>query len=180
MLAYLFVILAVVFRFLPHTWHFTPLGAALLFFGARQPRKRMWIPLVLFTATDIILTKYVNGYPLSVLNFASTGFYAVAILIGGFLKPKSEDDESKLQLPKVMGGSLAASLSFFVISNLAVWYGWNMYPHTLDGLKQCYVAALPFFQGTLIGDQVFGIAFFSLPFMLHLAHGADMETGSRA
>ena len=42
MLPYLFVLLAIAVRFLPfagsfipHAWHFTPLGASLLFFGAR-------------------------------------------------------------------------------------------------------------------------------------------------
>ena len=42
MLPYLFVLLAIAVRFfpflglnLPHAWHFTPLAASLLFFGAR-------------------------------------------------------------------------------------------------------------------------------------------------
>jgi len=34
MLAYLFVVLAVAVRFLPHPWMFTPVAASLLFFGA--------------------------------------------------------------------------------------------------------------------------------------------------
>ena len=35
MLAYLFIALAVAVRFMPHPWTFTPVAAALLFFGAR-------------------------------------------------------------------------------------------------------------------------------------------------
>src|ERR1700691_963890 len=38
MLAYIFILFAVVFRFIPHPMAFTPVGAALLFFGARGPR----------------------------------------------------------------------------------------------------------------------------------------------
>ena len=61
MLAYLFVLLAIAVRFLPfagpfnilpHAWHFTPVAASLLFFGARGSRKQMWIPLVLLAATE--------------------------------------------------------------------------------------------------------------------------------
>ena len=53
MLPYLFVLLAIAVRFLPfagplnflpHAWHFTPLAASLLFFGARGSRRQMWIP----------------------------------------------------------------------------------------------------------------------------------------
>ena len=49
MLPYLFVLLAIAVRFLPfagplnvlpHAWHFTPLAASLLFFGARGSRAR--------------------------------------------------------------------------------------------------------------------------------------------
>ncbi len=43
-------------RFLPHPWHFTPLAASLLFFGARGSRRQLWIPLVLLAATDVVLT----------------------------------------------------------------------------------------------------------------------------
>ena len=65
MLAYLFVLLAIAVRFfpflglnLPHAWHFTPLAASLLFFGARGSRRQMWIPLVLLAATDVVLTPF--------------------------------------------------------------------------------------------------------------------------
>ncbi len=68
MLPYLFVLFAVAVRFLPfmgplnvlpHAWHFTPLAASLLFFGARGSRRQMWVPLVLLAATDVVLTKFI-------------------------------------------------------------------------------------------------------------------------
>jgi len=57
MLAYLFVILAVVVRFMPHPLAFTPVGASLLFFGARGPRRQLWVPVALLAASDVVLTK---------------------------------------------------------------------------------------------------------------------------
>lgn len=50
-----------------------------------------------------------------------------------------------------------ASFSFFLISNLGVWWGW--YPHTISGLMTCYILAIPFYTNTLIGDLVFGYGF---------------------
>src|SRR3981081_2033453 len=59
MLAYLFVLLAIGVRFLiamgQTSFHFTPVGAALLFFGAKRSRKEMWIPVLLLAATDLAL-----------------------------------------------------------------------------------------------------------------------------
>ena len=58
MLAYLFVIFAVVARmpFMPHPWNFTPVAAALLYFGARGSRRQLWVPFALLAASDVILT----------------------------------------------------------------------------------------------------------------------------
>ena len=59
MLAYLFVIFAVLTRmpFMPHPWNFTPLAAALLYFGARGSRRQLWVPFTMLAASDVILTK---------------------------------------------------------------------------------------------------------------------------
>ena len=35
-----------------------------------------------------------------------------------------------------------------------------LYPHTLAGLEECYIAALPFFGYTLLGNLAFSAAFF--------------------
>ena len=53
-----------------------------------------------------------------------------------------------------------ASLSFFAISNFAVWALWNMYPKTLAGLAECYTMAIPFFRNTAVSDLLFAGAFF--------------------
>lgn len=50
-----------------------------------------------------------------------------------------------------------ASLSFFLLSNLGVWWYW--YPHTLAGLWLCFTLALPFYTRTLGGDLLFGYGY---------------------
>jgi hypothetical protein len=165
MLAVLFVILAVATRFLPFVlgytpvWNFTPVGAALLFFGARQNRKHMWFPLALLAFSDIALNRFVYHFPITWETFVSTGWYAIALLIGTLLK-------DKVSPLRVVGASLAGSVSFFAISNLAVWVAYDMYPHTLAGLGACYVAAIPFFRGTIAADLLYAVAIFSAPVLL--------------
>jgi hypothetical protein len=60
------------------------------------------------------------------------------------------------------GCSLLASVSFFLVSNVAVWALWQMYPRTLAGLGACYVAALPFFRNSLTSELCFTLLLFGL------------------
>ncbi len=161
MLAYLFVVVAVAVRFLPHPWAFTPVVAALLYFGARAPRKRMWIPLALLIASDFLLTLRTYSYPLTLDHVVTWGWYAAVILIGGLLR----DNARPL---RIAGASLASSVSFFVVSNLAVWAVWNMYPKTLSGLLACYAAAVPFFRP--VSDLLFTALFFAIPALVAHRH----------
>jgi hypothetical protein len=155
MLAILFVLFAVGFRFLPHPLAFTPVAAALLYFGARMPRKYIWIPVALLAASDLILTKLVYGYPLPADTFVSWAWYLAIVLFGGVLMSNSKPW-------RVLGAALGASVSFFIISNFGVWAAWAMYPKTLGGLTAAYVAGLPFFRNDLAGDLVFTALFFGI------------------
>lgn len=162
MLAYLFVVIAIVIRFLIPThvlglpYHFVPLGASLLFFGAKMSRKQMWIPLALFAASDIVLTRFVYHYPFSAETLVSWVWYAAALGIGMLLRKNDN-------LVRVAGASLAASVSFFLVSNLGSFFFLDMYPKTWAGLAECYTLALPFFRTTLTSDMLFSLAFFSVP-----------------
>jgi hypothetical protein len=167
MLPYLFVLLAVAIRFLPfagpmnilpHAWHFTPVAASLLFFGARGSRRQMWVPLVLLAATDVILTKFIYAYTFSWDHLVTWAWYAGTV--------------------RVVGAALASSVSFFLISNFAVWAAWPaMYPRSFSGLTMSYVAGLPFFRGTVESDLFFSIAMFGTPVLLHALSGFMHRSG---
>ena len=180
MLPYLFVLLAIAVRFLPflgplnvlpHAWHFTPVAASLLFFGARGSRRQMWIPLVLFAATDVILTKFVYSYALSWDILVTFAWYAAILWLGTNLREKSGP-------ARVIGAALASSVSFFLISNFAVWAAWSqMYPRTFNGLMMSYAAGIPFFRGTVESDLFFSVAMFGTPVFLHALSGWFHKTG---
>ena len=169
MLAYLFVLFAVAVRFLPfagpmhllpHAWHFTPLGASLLFFGARGSRRQMWFPLVLFVAADVVLTRFAYSYPLSWDHLVTWTWYGAMLWLGSGLCQNATP-------LRVVGAALACSASFFLISNFAVWAAWpQMYPRGLNGLMMSYAAGLPFFRGTLASDLLFTTAMFAAPVII--------------
>ena len=56
-----------------------------------------------------------------------------------------------------LGGALAGSLVFYLSTNLAHWWLTTDYPHTTSGLVECYVAALPFYRWTPVGDLVWSL-----------------------
>lgn len=57
-----------------------------------------------------------------------------------------------------IGGALAGSLVFFLATNLAHWWLTSDYAHTAGGLADCYVAALPFYRWTPVGDLAWSLA----------------------
>ena len=161
MLALLFVVFAFASRFLPHPWHFTPVAAALLFFGARGSKRQLWFPVALLALSDVILSKYVYGVSLSWELLVSWAWYAAIILLGTRLRGNSK--------PIWIGASaLASSVSFFLVSNFAVWAAGAMYPKNFSGLISCYAAGVPFFRNDVLGTLLYTAAMFATPALLKL------------
>jgi hypothetical protein len=159
MLAYLFVLLAVAVRFLPHPWMFTPVVGSLLFFGARGSRRQLWIPVALLIASDLVLTKFVYAFPFGWDYFVTWAWYGAIVWLGTGLKENAKP-------VRIVAAALASSVSFFLISNFTVWVYWNMYPKNFHGLEMAYVAGLPFFRHALEGDLLFTAAMFATPVLV--------------
>ena len=166
MLAYLFLMLAVAVRFIPHPWTFTPVAGALLFFGARGSRRFLWVPLVVMAASDVVLTKLVYAYPFVWDHFVTWAWYAAVLWLGTQTAGKNAKP-----LP-VIGAALASSVSFFLVSNFAVWAAYDMYPRNFGGLLTSYTLALPFFRNAVEGDLLFTSAMFATPVVLNALSGA--------
>src|ERR1700686_4784194 len=160
MLAFVFILFAVAGRFLPHPMAFTPVGAALLFFGARGPRRQLWFPLALLAASDVILTTLVYRYPFSWDHFVTWAWYAAMLWLGTTLKQNAGAF-------RILASALAGSVAFFLLSNFAVWAAWNMYPRTLAGFLTCYAAGIPFFRHAVTGGLLFTAGMFATPVVFH-------------
>jgi hypothetical protein len=74
------------------------------------------------------------------------GCFALNVLLGCWLR-------SHCRFVPIALVTAVGAVQFFIITNFACWLYW--YPHTLEGLCACYVAAIPFFHNTLVGDAVF-------------------------
>jgi len=161
MLAYLFLAFAVAVhaRFLPLPFSFAPVTAALLYFGARRPRHEMWVPVAALAVAGVYLSRSVYGYALSADLLVTWAWYAGMVLLGGLLARKAS-------VVRIGAASLAGSVSFFLLSNFAVWAVWNMYPKTATGLATCYVAGLPFFRNAVVSDLFFAAAFFGIGYLV--------------
>jgi hypothetical protein len=143
------VLAAAMSRLLPHPPNFVPIAAIALSSAVYfDKRFVLVIPLAAMLLSDLFLGFH-SGM---VWVYGSFGLIA---LIGLWLK------SNKKPLP-IVGAALASSVVFFVVTNFGVWLMGTMYPKTAEGLIACYVAAIPFFQNTVMGDLVYTGVLFGL------------------
>jgi len=73
------------------------------------------------------------------------GSFAIIVCLGFLLRRRRKT------MP-IAGAVLASSVLFFVVTNFAVWALSPSYPKTWGTLVACYVAGIPFFRNTLLGE----------------------------
>ena len=128
-----FMLIAVLFRLVPHLPNFTPITAIALFGGLYFSNKTLAyvVPLFIMVLSDLFL-----------------GFHSISIVVyAAFLFVSFIGTQSKK--PSVFA-ILLSSISFFVITNFGVWL--ISYPKSWVGLVECYTLAIPFFRNSLLGD----------------------------
>ena len=144
----LMVFAAAFVRLLPHPPNFAPIAAMALFGGAYFSKKSFAfaIPLLAMFVTDAIIGFYSYAWMVYIS-------FALIVLLGIVML-------KKVSVKNVVLASVTASVSFFVITNFGVWMLGTLYPKTPAGLMESYIAAIPFFQNSLIGDLFFsGVMF---------------------
>jgi hypothetical protein len=164
--AYLLILVAVLSRVLlaayphPEWFSFTAVGGALLYFGARRSWREMLAPLAVLMATDYFLTTQMYAYPFRWQGYVTTwAWYAMAMALGWILL------HTRTTFVRVAAGVILGPTSFFIVSDYAVWLG-TLYPHTLAGLRDCFVAALPFYRNDLFSTGIVAGLAFGVPVLL--------------
>lgn len=141
------IVLGVLSRLVPHPPNVTPLTAIALFGGTYLSKRwGLLLPLTVVMLSDIVL----GGDWTLVFNWAA---FALVGLIAWWLRRRPTPG-------RITASALAGSVVFFLVTNVGVWVGGLLYPRTLAGLRDCFVAAIPFFRNTLLGDLVYTLAFF--------------------
>jgi hypothetical protein len=154
------VVLAALSRLMPHPPNFAPITAIAVFGAIRfgHVRLAVLVPLLALLLSDLGLEiLYRNGLsPAWGLYRGMWVVYGTTALIA-MLGRRARGSRSPVA---IAGTTLAGSCVFFAVTNFAVWAGGTSYPPTAAGLAACYVAAIPFFQNSLLGDMTYAAILF--------------------
>jgi len=167
------VAIAVFLRIRPHDWNLVPMGAIALYAGARLPLRWAWaVPISALMISDMLMDFGLGGSFFATNQAAEYHIYSRIAVYGTFalstlMGPLA--NRAKIGPALLPALSLAASGLLFLTSNFAVWAEGQLYPMNLSGLVACYVAAVPFFDKTLVADLIGTAVLFSVGALLHQA-----------
>ena len=147
MLAIIILLIGILSRFIYHTPNFTPVLALALFGGTYLKKKyALLVPLSLMIVSDLLIGMHE-------LILFTWGSVALIAAMGLWLRRHKT-------VYGIAGCSVAAALGFFLITNIGAWL--VMYPLTIEGLRNCYVAAIPFYRQTFFSTLVYSAGLFGL------------------
>ena len=137
-----------IFRLLPHLPNVSPVAAMALFGGAYYADKRMAfiVPFVALFISDLLLGLHNS------MIFVYAGF-ALTVAIGFLL-------QNRVTITNAAFAVVASSVLFFLLTNFGAWMTSGLYAKSAEGLMQAYVAGIPFFQNSLLGNLVYAAAIF--------------------
>lgn len=145
------VALAVVGRLWQPTYNVSPLVAIAVCSGMlfARPAVAAAVPAVALAVSNRFLPgggEY-GSWAMAAVIYAAFTWPA---LLGPFVRSR--------RIVGPLGAALAGSLVFYLSTNLAHWWLGHDYPHTVAGLAECFVAALPFYRWMPVGDVVWTAA----------------------
>lgn len=148
-LAIILIVIGAVFRLVPHPWNFAPVGAIALYGGAMLGRRTAFVvPMLVMLLSDVLLGFYFLPLMASVyLCFGAT------VLIGRWIR-------RGVNVRRVLTGSLAASLLFFLVTNFTGWAFGHGHIPGVGTLSESYINAIPFFRNTVLSDLFYSGIFF--------------------
>jgi hypothetical protein len=137
-------------RLVPHAPGLWPFAASALFAGrmVRAPMLAFVVPLAALTLSNTVLPG--DDWRITLTVYLSI---ALPALLGMLTK-------GYRALTAVPAAIIGSSLMFFITTNFAVWAFGMLYSHDWNGLVQCYVAALPFLDKTILGDLFWAAVLF--------------------
>jgi len=138
-------------RLVPHPPNFVPVGAIALAAGATLgPR---WLAYALPLGGMLLADAALGPHRQMALVYAALAAMVwLGVRLGTNPRPLF-----------VAGAAVSGSTLFFAVTNLGVWALDGLYPPTVEGLFECYVAALPFYGNSLLADLLYaGVLFAGL------------------
>jgi hypothetical protein len=147
------IFIAAMSRLLPHIDNFTPIAAMALFGGVYFSDKRFAfaIPLLAMFISDVGLQLLFGWGFHNTIVYVYAAF-AITTIIGFVVK-------RNITITSVIASSLASSVLFFIITNFGYWAATG-FPLGITGLNMAYIAGLPFFRATMLGDLFYNAVLF--------------------
>lgn len=161
----LLIIFLILTRIIPHIPNIAPVGAMSLFVG----RNLKWQFAVIIPLITMYISDYFLGFHTTMI-FVYGSFLAIAAL-GIYIKRFTNPFF-------ILGAPVASSLLFFIVTNFGVFIAGDIYTRSWSGLVTCYLAALPFFRNTLIGDLIYTVVLFGgYELIKHSLHKMSLKFG---
>jgi uncharacterized membrane protein (GlpM family) len=159
------IFVAALSRLLPHPPNVSPLIALGLFGAAHLLDRRLAfvLPLAAMALSDIGLELLAWSGVYSGWMAQTRGFHSGMVVVYATLAIITAMGlllRRKRSVARIAAVTFASSLIFFLITNGAVWLFEGLYPRTPAGLWTCYVAGLPFFRNTVLGDAAYSVLLF--------------------
>jgi hypothetical protein len=141
------ILFATLTRLVPHYPNVTALGATAIVAGRKTSKSNaIGIVLASLLLSDFFLSKFhFYGMITFVTPFVYSGFIAQAMISSYFRKNHFG----------ALWGILGGSFLFFLISNFGVWASGMLYAKDPSGLLTCYIAAIPFWGYSMVGDFLY-------------------------
>ena len=121
------------------------------------------LPLLALLLSDALINIHYGVPIISTQLLWTLPCYLIAIGIGWTLRMRSTT------LLPALGGTLVASLIFYIVTNTGCWVGQAAYPQNFGGWVQSLTVGLPgypptwhFFRNSLMGDLLFTAVFVTL------------------
>ena len=149
------VLAAALTRVMPHYWDFTAIGAMCLFGGASFHRRwiALAVPMVALLISDVAIAYLQYGGDLTTITWFSYLLFAATVGMGMLIRGRTT-------VANVGGMAIAASVMFFVLSNLHYWLTSDTYAPTAGGLLTCYVKAIPFARNMFAANLFYSAVLF--------------------
>jgi hypothetical protein len=159
------ILLVALSRLLPHIPNFTPVAAMALFGGAFFSNKKSAFMLTfcaLLFSDLLVNTMLYNDYNFT--NYFTQPYvwavylaFGITVLMGTFL-------QRNINVKNIALLSVSSSLLFWIITNFACWPSNPLYTQDINGLIDCYIAAIPFL-GNIVGDLFYNTVLFGSLFL---------------
>jgi len=151
---------------IPHPPNVTAVAAASLFAGALLNSRVLAIllPLGMLFFSDFVINNTVSRsfFPevtgmvvwQSYMTWVYVGFGLTVLIGSAMLKKRSAK--------RKVGAAVAATLVFWILSNIGILVTPGGYPETLAGAAACFTAAIPFLINSFIGNLIFTFVIFGI------------------